>query len=134
MRIRQMSARSSADPATCTFRASCAAQIACTCSNCVSHSLSAPSSSMTSAAPTSVGQPAPAIASLAWMVRLSIISIAAGTTPPVTTSETTSPAARGVGKNATSVRTASGDGMIRTVISVVTPSVPSEPTNAPMTS
>ena len=134
MRIFQMSARSSAEPATCTSSASWRLQIACTRSNWLSHSLSAPSSSMTRAAPTSSGQGAPAIRLLARIVRLSIISMAPGTTPPVTTSETTFPAARVVGKNATSVRTASGDGMTRTVTSVATPSVPSEPTNAPRTS
>ena len=57
--------------------------------------------------------------------------MAPGTIPPETISETTSPAWTVEPKNATSVRTASGFGMTRSQIRVATPSVPSEPTNAP---
>ena len=62
---------------------------------------------------------------------MSIISIAPGTTPPETISETVSPASPVVAKNATIVFTVSGTGMTRSVIFVQIPSVPSEPTNAP---
>ncbi len=62
---------------------------------------------------------------------LSIISIAPGTIPALTISLTASPAATVSSKNATSVRTLSGTGITRSVILVATPSVPSEPTNAP---
>ena len=86
---------------------------------------------MISAAPTSVGKPAPTACSAAWIVRLSIISIAPGMTPPETISETVSPASLVVSKNATIVLIASGTGMTRSVICVQMPSVPSEPTNAP---
>ena len=51
--------------------------------------------------------------------------------PPETISDTTSPACTGEPKNATSVRTLSGLGTIRSQIRVATPSVPSEPTKAP---
>ena len=64
-------------------------------------------------------------------MRLSIISIAPGTTPPETISETVSPASLVVSKNATIVLTASGTGTTRSVIFVQMPSVPSEPTKAP---
>ncbi len=60
-----------------------------------------------------------------------MISMAPGTTPADTTSETTCPAASGVSKYATTVRVASGAGVTRNVIFVATPSVPSEPTKAP---
>ena len=106
-------------------------QIATTSSKHASHSASEPSSSMTSAAPTSVGKPAPTAFSAAWIVRLSIISIAPGMTPPETISETASPAALVVSKNATIVLIASGTGMTRRVTAVQMPSVPSEPTNVP---
>ncbi len=46
-------------------------------------------------------------------------------------SETVCPACAVWSKNATSVRTLSGAGITRSVILVATPSVPSEPTNAP---
>jgi hypothetical protein len=65
------------------------------------------------------------------MARVSIISTAAGTIPAATMSETTSPAALTDGKSASSVRTDSGVRSSRTVILVVIPSVPSEPTNTP---
>jgi hypothetical protein len=65
------------------------------------------------------------------MARLSIISIAPGTTPAATIADTASPAAVVESKKATSVLTASGRGTTRSVIAVATPSVPSEPTNAP---
>ena len=86
---------------------------------------------MISAAPASVGKPAPTACSAAWIVSVSIISIAPGTTPPETISETVSPASPVVAKNATIVLTVSGTGMTRSVIFVQIPSVPSEPTNAP---
>ena len=76
-------------------------------------------------------QPALPICSEASIARASIISIAPGTTPPWTISETASPAACVESKNATSVLTASGEGTTRSQILVATPSVPSEPTNAP---
>ena len=65
------------------------------------------------------------------MDRLSIISIAPGTMPADTIADTTSPASAVESKKATSVRTASGAGTTRSMILVATPSVPSEPTNAP---
>src|SRR3954452_17301016 len=65
------------------------------------------------------------------MASSSIISIAPGTTPLVTISPTASPAARVESKNATSVLTVSGTGTTRSQAFVATPSVPSEPTNAP---
>lgn len=61
----------------------------------------------------------------------SIISIAAGTTPAEMIAETASPALSMVSKAASSVSTFSGRRVSRTVILVVMPSVPSEPTNAP---
>ena len=67
----------------------------------------------------------------AWIESLSIISIAPGTIPALTISLTASPAAMVSSKNATRVRTLSGTGITRSVILVATPSVPSEPTNAP---
>jgi hypothetical protein len=106
-------------------------QIATTSSKQALHSASEPSSSMISAAPASVGKPAPTACSAAWIVRVSIISIAPGTTPPETISDTVSPAAAVVWKNATIVLTVSGLGTTRSVILVQIPSVPSEPTNAP---
>ena len=91
-------------------------QIATTSSKQASHSASEPSSSMISAAPTSVGKPAPTAFSAAWIVRLSIISIAPGMTPPETISDTASPACDVVSKNATIVLIASGTGITRRVI------------------
>ena len=75
--------------------------------------------------------PAWAICSDASIARASIISIAPGTTPPWTISDTASPAAWVESKNATSVLTVSGDGTTRSQTLVATPSVPSLPTNAP---
>ena len=46
-------------------------------------------------------------------------------------SDTVCPASLVWSKKATSVRTASGRGITRSTILVATPSVPSEPTNAP---
>ena len=106
-------------------------QIATTSSKHASHSASEPSSSTMSAAPTSVGKPAPTAFSAAWIVRLSIISMAPGIVPPETISETASPACVVVSKNATIVLMASGTGMTRSVTSVQIPSVPSEPTKVP---
>jgi hypothetical protein len=71
------------------------------------------------------------VASVARIDRLSIISMAPGTMPAATTSETTSAALPVESKNATSVRTASGLGTIRSQIRVAIASVPSEPTKAP---
>ena len=68
------------------------------------------------------------------MERLSIISIAPGTIPPDTISDTTSPAFTVEPKNATSVRTDSGFGTTRSQMPVAIPSVPSEPTKAPIRS
>jgi hypothetical protein len=106
-------------------------QIATTSSKRASHSACEPSSSMISAAPASVGKPAPTACSAAWIVSVSIISIAPGTTPPETISDTVSPAVLVVSKNATIVLTASASGMTRSVIFVQMPSVPSEPTKTP---
>jgi hypothetical protein len=61
----------------------------------------------------------------------SIISIAPGTTPAATISDTAWPARPVVSKKATSVRTDSGVGTTRTITFVATPSVPSEPTKTP---
>jgi hypothetical protein len=72
-----------------------------------------------------------AICSEASIAFSSIISIAPGTTPACTICETASPAWRVVSKNATSVLTVSGEGTTRSHTLVATPSVPSEPTNAP---
>ena len=69
--------------------------------------------------------------SAARIERLSIISIAPGTIPADTISETTSPAWTVEPKKPTMVRTVSGLGTIRSQILVAMPSVPSEPTKAP---
>jgi len=61
-------------------------------------------------------------------------SIAPGTIPAETISETTSPPWIVESKKATSVRTDSGFGTTRSQIFVAMPSVPSEPTNAPIRS
>jgi hypothetical protein len=50
---------------------------------------------------------------------------------PVRDQATARPPWLGESKKATSVRTDSGEGMTRTVISVAIPSVPSEPTKTP---
>ena len=63
-----------------------------------------------------------------------MISIAPGTIPAATMSDTVCPACPAESKNATRVRTLSGVGITRSQIFVATPSVPSEPTNAPMRS
>ena len=65
------------------------------------------------------------------MARVSIISMAAGTIPAATTSETTSPAAAIDGKSASRVCTDSGARISRTVTCVTMPSVPSEPSTTP---
>ena len=72
-----------------------------------------------------------AISAVASSVSRSISSIAAGTTPEATISETALPAASIERKYPTIVATASGAGTIRTQILVAIPSVPSDPTNAP---
>ena len=69
--------------------------------------------------------------SAALIDRLSIISMAPGTIPAATISDTTAPASEVESKNATSVRTVAGAGTTRSTIRVATPSVPSEPTKAP---
>jgi hypothetical protein len=69
--------------------------------------------------------------SAARIERLSIISMAAGTIPAATIADTTAPASAVESKKATWVLTVSGTGMTRSVTLVVTPSVPSEPTNTP---
>ena len=127
----QILARSSALSATCSRVQLCRSQIAFTCSNCSAHSVAGPSSSTTSAAAASRVYPACTACSAAWMARLSIISTAAGTMPAATMSLTTSPASRTESKSASRVRTVSGTGSSRTVISQTMPSVPSEPMNTP---
>ncbi len=72
-----------------------------------------------------------AIASAASIAFSSIISIAAGTIPRCTISDTASPASLVQSKKATSVFVVSGEGTIRSHTFVATPSVPSDPTNAP---
>ena len=64
-------------------------------------------------------------------MRLSIISMAPGTTPAATMFDTACPAWPSESKKATSVRTDSGVGTTRTMIFVATPRVPSEPTKTP---
>ena len=65
------------------------------------------------------------------MASASIISIAAGMTPAPMMADTAAPAASVSSKAASSVLTASGDRVSRTVTSVAMPSVPSEPTSTP---
>ena len=101
--------RSASSRATRTSSEPLRSQIAVTSSKRVSHSRSAPSSSTSSAAPR-IGKPACAACSAASIAFASIISIAPGTIPPCTISDTASPASRVWSKNATSVRTVSGDG------------------------
>src|SRR5215218_6781842 len=91
---------------------------------------SGPSSSMTSTAPAS-GRPGCTAASTASMVKLSIISMAAGIIPSPMILETAPPAPSVSSKPASKVRTASGTRHSRSVILVAIPSVPSEPTKAP---
>ena len=66
-----------------------------------------------------------------YIEQMRVTISALGRIPPETISETTSPAWEVEPKNATSVRTDSGFGTTRSQILVATPSVPSEPTNAP---
>src|ERR671932_968246 len=131
LRVFQNSWRSVSSRATRTSSDPHASQIFTTSSKRASHSSSAPSSSTSRAAPRPTGYPALAICSLASIASLSIISIAPGTTPLVTISPTASPAACVESKNATSVFVVSGTGTTRSQAFVATPSVPSEPTNAP---
>jgi len=130
LRIFQNRARSAASAATRTSVAPASAQKRSMSANCASTSWAEPSSSTSSAAPASVGQPAWAAISAASMESVSIISIAAGTTPRPTIAETASPAASGDGKKAARVRIVSGTGITRSQIFVTTASVPSEPTSA----
>ena len=122
--------RSGSSRATRTSSEPLRSQIAVTSSKRAAHSRSAPSSSTSSAAPR-IGKPALAACSAASIAFASIISIAPGTTPPWTISETASPASRVLSKKATIVRTVSGEGTTRSQTLVATPSVPSEPTKAP---
>ena len=131
LRARQKRWRSASSRAIRTSVAPASVQKRSTSSKRASHSRSEPSSSTSSAAPASSGKPAWAIGSAAWMARLSIISIAPGTTPARVMADTASPACSGESKKATSVRTASGTGTTRRVILVTSASVPSEPTSAP---
>ena len=131
MRIFQKSWRSASSRATRMSFEPASSHIRSMSPKRASHSCSGPSSSTSSAAPASVGQPAWPICSEAPIERLSIISIAPGTTPAETIADTAWPAWPGESKKATSVRTDSGVGTTRTVIFVATPSVPSEPTNTP---
>ena len=131
LRIFQKTSRWAPSRATTTPVAPASSHSLHTSAKRASHSRSGPSSSTSSAAPASSGQPAWAICSEASIVRRSIISIAPGTTPAATISDTARPARPGVSKKATSVRTDSGAGTTRTVIAVAIPSVPSEPTNTP---
>ena len=75
-----------------------ASQKRTTSSKRAAHSDSDPSSSTISSAPTSSGFPAWVAASVASMARWSMISMAPGTTPADTMSETTWPACSGVSK------------------------------------
>ena len=70
-------------------------------------------------------------ASTAWMVAWSIISSAAGTIPAAMMADTARAAASIDGKEASSVRTAAGSGVHRTVTVVATPKHPSLPTKHP---
>ncbi len=131
MRIFQKSWRSASSRATRMSSEPDSSHMRSTSPKRASHSCSGPSSSTSSAAPASVGHPAWPICSDAPIERLSIISMAPGTIPADTISETTSPAWLVESKNATSVRTDSGFGTTRSQTFVATPRVPSEPTNAP---
>ncbi len=84
-------------------------------------SCSEPSSSTRRAAPRPTGYPAFAICSVATIVTASIISIAPGTAPAWTISETASPACRMLSKKATSVRVDSGTGTTRSQTMVAMP-------------
>src|SRR5690606_35565011 len=85
-------------------------------------------------APASVGYPAWNAASTAWIESWSIISSAAGRTPAATMDETAFDAVSIVGNGARSTLTASGLRVRRTITLVTIPSVPSEPTSAPVRS
>ena len=65
------------------------------------------------------------------MESASIISIAAGTIPAAMISDTARPPSLVVAYAASSVCTASGSGVSRTMTFVTMPSVPSDPMNAP---
>ncbi len=131
LRIFQKTWRSASSRATRTSLQPAFSHSAPTWSKVASSSACGPSSSTSSAAPASSGQPAWAMASEAPIVRLSIISMAPGTTPAETMFDTACPAWPGDSKKDTSVRTDSGVGTTRTMIFVATPSVPSEPTKTP---
>jgi hypothetical protein len=131
LRIRQNTSRSAGSRATRTSSAPATRHSCATSSKRASISAAGPSSSTISAAPASAGQPARAICSDASIESESIISIAPGTTPAATISDTAWPACAGDPKKATSVCTDSGVGTTRSVTLVATPSVPSDPTNTP---
>ena len=91
-----------------------------------------PSSSTSKTACASTGKPAvKTLASTARMISLSIISKAAGSIPAAMIAETARLASPTSMKSASSVRIAGGIGSNRTVASVATPNVPSDPTNTP---
>ena len=98
LRAFQIRARSSSVSAIRTPVAPLVSQKRITSSKRASHSDSDPSSSTISRAPASSGFPACVAASVAAMASLSMISMAPGTTPADTTSETTCPASSGVSK------------------------------------
>ena len=68
------------------------------------------------------------------MASASMISMAAGTSPAAMIEDTAAPPAPVSSKAARSVWTTSGAGVSRTVTLVTMPSVPSDPTNAPIRS
>ena len=90
-----------------------------------------PSSSTRRTDPAPSGYPGRYASSAAWIVKRSMISIAAGRIPAATIRETASPAASTDEKAASCVTTTSGCVTIRSVTSTAMPSVPSEPTITP---
>ena len=79
----------------------------------------------------SSGQPAWAMPPRRRSLRLSIISIAPGTTPAETMFDTACPACAGTRRRPRACAPPPGVGTTRTMIFVATPSVPSEPTKTP---
>ena len=90
-----------------------------------------PSTSARRTAAASVGKPACTKSSTARVMRWSIISSAAGTSPAAMTALTAAAASRTDGNPSSRVATAGGTGVSRTAMRVAMPSVPSLPTNAP---
>jgi hypothetical protein len=107
-----------------------AAQISFTRRVSCSTSTCGPSSS-TSSSPSHCGYPACTAASAAWRLRRSMISAAAGRMPAAMISLTAAPAWSTRLKAAINVSTVSGRFVMRSVIFVAMPRVPSEPTNTP---